>query len=155
MRFLILFALTCSLAWSQTLSFSPQIHGKNLDTWAVSGCPLKAMSIGSIYAIASAHGIIWLTPATASAILSHKTVIGRIVRIGGYGAAGTSALIGLAAIKASASVFTRVTIAAALINSLLPPAQKDVPVVDPSAGQALSIGLMDVDLRFYMHGRLP
>jgi hypothetical protein len=33
-----------------------------------------------------------------------------------------------------------VTIAAALINSLLPPAQKDVPVVDPSAGQALSIG---------------
>ena len=140
MRLLTILLLACS-AWGQaTLSFSPQYEGKHLDKWAVAGCPSKPMSIASIYAIASAHGITWLTPATAAAILSHKTVIGRLVRGGGYAAAGASALVGMTVIKASVGVFTGLTIAAALINTLMPLAEKDVPAVDPAAGQPLSLG---------------
>lgn len=140
MRVLILPLLICS-AWGQaTIAFSPQYEGKHLDMWAVTGCPPKPMPIASIYAIASQHGITWLTPLTAAAILSHKTVIGRLVRGGGYAAAGASALIGMTVIKASVSVFTGLTIAATLVNTLMPLAAKDVPAVDPTAGQPLSIG---------------
>ena len=141
MRLLILPVLACSLGWGQaSLTFSPQIRGKHLDLWAVAGCPSKAMPIGAIYALASSHGIVWLTPATATAILSHKTVIGRIVKIGGYGAAAGGALVGMTVIKASVSIFTGLTIAAAVVNTLMPLAQKDVPTADPGAGQPLSLG---------------
>ena len=96
MRLLITILLVCSLALAEsTLSFSPQITGKHLYLWAVSGCPAKPLPIGAIYAIASQHGITWLTPATATAILAHKTVIGRVVKIGGYGAAAGGALVGM------------------------------------------------------------
>jgi hypothetical protein len=141
MRLLITTLLVCSLALAEsTLSFSPQIREKHLYLWAVSGCPPKPLPIGAIYAIASQHGITWLSPATAAQILSHKTVIGRVVRIGGYGAAAGGALVGMTVIKASVSIFTGLTIAAAVVNTLMPLAQKDVPTVDPSAGQPLALG---------------
>lgn len=139
---LLLTWLGIGMLFSQTLAFSPQgaVPGtKKVETWAVSGCPNKAVSITVLYAIASQHGIPWITPKTAGEVVSKKSTWGRVVRVTGFVAAAGGALMTFDVIKAKPQITTGFVIGGALITVLLPLAQKEVPQVDPAIGQSLKL----------------
>ena len=141
---IVLFLLGVLTASAQSLTFSPQgaVAGtRKVEVWAVSGCPVKAVSITVIYAIASQHGIPWITPKTAAEMLGKKAGWSRMVRVTGFAAAGGSALMPFDVIKAKPQIATGFVIGGALITVLLPLAQKEVPQVDSAMGQALKLGV--------------
>lgn len=139
MRVLILFAALLSPALGQTLSFSPQ-GGSRVAIWAVSGCVPKPVPIAAIYAIATRHGINWLTPQTAAAIYRKRSPWSRAVRIAGFAAAGGSALMSMDVVQASRSIQTGLLIGGTLLTVLMPLAQREVPTVDPTVDLPLLLG---------------
>jgi len=140
-RFLPLLALCWPLvAQMGSLDFAPQGGGKKAVVWAVSGCLTKSVPVATIYHLATVHGIAWLTPKAAGDILATKTFWGRAYRWTAFASAGASGLIALNVIKTNPQILAAVTAGSALLNLFVPLAQKQVPAVDPAAGQSLNVG---------------
>jgi hypothetical protein len=129
---------------NQQLIFSPQgsISGtKKVEMWAVSGCLDKALPISTIYAIATKHKIRWMTPKTAIEIVAKKSLWSRIVRILGYSSVAAGALMTMKVIEARPSIATGFVAFGTLTTILMPMAQKEVPITDPSTGQSLMLNV--------------
>lgn len=127
----------------QSLTFAPQgsVAGtKKVETWAVSGCPNKAVSITVIYAIASQHGIPWITPKTAGEIFSKKSAWSKVVKGAGFLSAGGAIVTGSEWVKASPQWTYGFALGGGVLIALVPLAQKEVPQVDSAVGQALKLG---------------
>lgn len=133
------------------ITFAPQGPvTKAVALWSARACPGKAVSITTVYALASHRGIPWMEPETAERLLARRSWQGRAVRIAGYAAAGAAFFLTAGTVKASPQVQAGVGSLAGLINVLAPLAAKDAPRVDPSVGRSL---LVDMDgcgvARFY------
>ena len=149
---LALFALLAGCAFGQTLAFSPQIAGKSLELWAVSGCPVRSMAIAEIYRIADQHGITWITPAMAAQVLRRKTVKGRLLEYAGYLGIAASFALTLDWIKANASWQKGTAAFGGILGVLLPALQRNAPSVDPLAGQPLNVGPDGCGLTLFYSG---
>jgi hypothetical protein len=141
MRTLVLLILGAWMVDAETIvTFAPQgaITSK-VDLWSVTACAPKAVSITTIYALATHRSVPWMVPATAERLFQKKSIWSRIVRVAGFTAAGGGALMTFDVIKASTQVQTSMLIGGALITVLLPLAAKEIPQVDPNVGQPLKL----------------
>lgn len=139
MKKLVLF-LACSISlMAQTLAFSPQ-GGKKVQEWIVVGCGVKPLPASQIYTIATSKGIPWLVPEKALELLKKKTIKGRLCTYIGWGAAGTSLIMGLDFVKARPEIETGVGMGSTFFNALVPFATRNVPTIDSNAGKGLTIG---------------
>ena len=100
------------------LVFAPQLVSKQLEIWAVRGCPGTAVASAEIYSLAAAHGISYLEPATAATILATRTVTGMVIEWGGYASGG--AAVGVQLAKGSTPWVTGLSFASAILGWLVP-----------------------------------
>jgi len=134
------------------ITFAPQTEiTDKVFLWSARACPPKAVSITTVYALASYRGIPWMEPATAERLLSKKSWQGRAMRWAGYAAAGAAYFL-TGTVKASQQIQIGVTAGAGLLNVLVPLVAKDAPRVDPNVGRSL---MLDTDgcgvTLFYAH----
>lgn len=141
MRTLVLLILGVWMVDAETIiTFAPQgaITSK-VDLWSVTACAPKAVSITTIYALATHRSVPWMVPATAQRLFERKSAWSRIVKAAGFVAAGGGALMTFDVVKASPQMQTSLLIGGALITVLLPMAAREVPRVDPTVGQSLKL----------------
>ena len=127
--------LSTQKANGQVLSYSPQQKiTKKVQVWAVTGCTPKPIPAAQIQSLAGQHGLTWLTPSSASTLLAQRSIWAQISRYAGFAVAGASALTSWKVVQASSAWTEGLTGGAGFLNVLLPLAQKQVPVIDPSIG---------------------
>ena len=139
-RLVLLAFFSLGMAAAQTLMFAPQVAlSQGVTLWAVTGCPAKPVPISRVYQIATEHGLTYLTPGSAAVQVNRQSVWSRIVKYGGFAAAGASALLSWKVIEAKLQWQQAMQGAGGFLNILLPLVKQQVPVLDSAVGSALLV----------------
>jgi len=124
------------------VTFAPQENiTSRVALWTVAACPSKAISITTVYALATHRGIPWITPRTASELFRRKSAWSLAAKVAGYLSAGGAVVTGSDWVKARPQWTASLAIGGAVLVVLVPMAQKEIPIIDPSVGQSLMLNV--------------
>jgi len=124
------------------VTFAPQENiTSRVALWTVAACPAKVVSITTVYALATHRGIPWITPRTASELFRRKSAWSLAAKVAGYLSAGGAVVTGSDWVKAKPQWTASLAIGGAVLVVLVPMAQKEIPIIDPSVGQSLMLNV--------------
>jgi len=121
-------------------TYSPREDQPSYTVWNVVACGQQDVPAGQIYQELAAHGIGFLINTQANDLLATvetQSFWAQAFAYGSYAAAGLAALMNLDVVKAKPSLVKTGNVAAGVLNTLLPLAQKKAPAGMPAWYQLL------------------
>ena len=141
-KVILLLACLCLAAGAQTKSaaFIPQSTFRGVTLWMAQGCLDKPVSGAALSIIVARHNLTYLAPATATDLMSKRSVWANIAKYGGIAASIVTGLMTVKFIEANSAWVEAGTGLSTVLGIAVPMASKNVPEAQSGAGGDLTLG---------------